>query len=204
LALVLLISGLLPVFLMPWRGRGASLPAVCPALGVVGLAGAWPALAGWAGSPWRRAALGATGWVWLLIASPLTGQTLYVRAPAKPPPAALWMSSLEVTGQHVLLPLLNLSLLAPAVIWGLGAMVMPLVGRGRGLAPTLVLVTIWAVLVLVGTGLVMNAGPGAHALILAGEGVVGGFASAMAAAMANLAWVRSNRRYSAVLDPQLP
>jgi eukaryotic-like serine/threonine-protein kinase len=204
LALLLLLAGLLPLLLMP-RRAAASLPAICPALGVVGLAGAWPALAGWAGSPWRRAALGATGWAWLLLAAPLTGQTLYVRVPERSPPASLWMSSLQLTAQHVLLPLLNLSLLAPAVVWGLGAMVMPLIRARRwGLPAALLGATVWAALVAIGTGVVLNAGPGAHGLILAGEGLLGGLAGAIVAAATSLVLGRRNRHDPADLDPELP
>ena len=45
----------------PRAGRCGRRPAVAPVLGVVGLAGAWPALAGQAARPWHRLALGALG-----------------------------------------------------------------------------------------------------------------------------------------------
>ena len=64
-ALVLTIAALVPVALVPRRGTAWPLAAGAPALGLVGLAGAWPALAGRAwGNAWRRAVLALTGWVW--------------------------------------------------------------------------------------------------------------------------------------------
>ena len=49
------------------------------------LAGAWPAIAARAASPWRRAVLGITGWVWLGVASALADADLYARRPAATP-----------------------------------------------------------------------------------------------------------------------
>ena len=68
-----------------WRGSAAaaalvrgsghawSLPAAAPLLGLVSLAGAYPAVAGRAARWWQRAGLGAAGLWWLLLAEPLLG-----------------------------------------------------------------------------------------------------------------------------------
>ena len=66
------------------RGTTWSLPALAPLLGLAGLAGAFPALAGRARGPLTRAALGALGAWWALLAAPLLGrETLGARAPAR-------------------------------------------------------------------------------------------------------------------------
>ncbi len=106
-ALVVLIGALLPVVLLPLRGSTWPLAAGAPALGLIGLAGAWPALAARAGTSWRRAALGLTGWVWLLIAAPLADRVLYLSPPPGTPAPNLWTGSLHETIHHVLWPLVN-------------------------------------------------------------------------------------------------
>ena len=71
LALVLAIVAAVPIVAMPVTPTAWPLAAAAPALGLVGpagLAGAWPALAGLARTPWRRVALAVSGWVWLLAA----------------------------------------------------------------------------------------------------------------------------------------
>jgi hypothetical protein len=57
----------IPPLLLQRSGLGWSLPAAAPALGLIGVAGAYPALAGLARAAWTRAALGATGLWWLLL-----------------------------------------------------------------------------------------------------------------------------------------
>ena len=58
---------------------------------------------------WRRAALGAIGWVWLLLASAIAGKALYLPPGARrvTPPPQLWMSSLPATVDHLLRPLVS-------------------------------------------------------------------------------------------------
>jgi hypothetical protein len=143
-ALFVLLAALVPVALLFRAPARWPLAAIAPALGAVGLAGAWPALAARAGSAWQRAALGAGGWIWLLCAGVLGGHGLYTRLPAATPPASVWMPSLYETANHVLVPVLGSALLAPAVVWGAAAVVLPWITRIRSLALELVLVTIWA------------------------------------------------------------
>jgi serine/threonine protein kinase len=143
-ALVLAIGALLPMFALPLSGSAWPLSAVAPGLGAVGLAGAWPALAGLAGSPWRRAALGFTGWLWLVIAEPLAGAHLYLGSPHGTPRPSDWTGSLHRAIHDVLGPMISSGVLAPAVVWAAAALVLPWVVRGRSAALDLVRVVAWS------------------------------------------------------------
>jgi hypothetical protein len=143
-AVLVLLAALVPLILLFRQPARWSLAAAAPALGILGLAGAWPALAARASSVWQRAALGATGWIWLAGAGILGSHGLYTRLLAGTPPASRWMPSLDQTFNHVLWPLLQSGLLAPAVVWGAAAVVLPWITRIRSLALEVVLVTIWA------------------------------------------------------------
>src|ERR1019366_9900829 len=94
----------------------------------IGLAGAWPALAARAGTPWRRAALGVTGWVWLALAAPISGHVLYLAHVPGTWPLRSWSGSIGASLHHVLLPLISTGVLAGA----------PRRGRAAGVAPRLV------------------------------------------------------------------
>ena len=71
--LALVIGALAAPFLLlgPRPDVGWALAALAPALGVLGLAGAYPAIAGQAWHWSRRAALGALGYWWLTLAAAL-------------------------------------------------------------------------------------------------------------------------------------
>ena len=58
-----------------------SAPAIAPVLGLAGLRGAWPALAGQAARPWHRLALGALGAWWLVLAEAVAGERLATGPP---------------------------------------------------------------------------------------------------------------------------
>src|SRR3954451_3113141 len=75
-ALIVLVAVLLPPLLLRRDGSAWSLPAAAPALGLVGLSGVYPALAGRAPRVAARAALGAAGATWLVLAEPLLGRAL--------------------------------------------------------------------------------------------------------------------------------
>src|SRR5581483_5899222 len=85
-AIVLALAALAPPLLLPRSGLSWPVCVGAPVLGFAGLAGAWPAIAARAGSFRRRAALGAIGWLWLVLAAPIAGRDLYVRRPAGTPP----------------------------------------------------------------------------------------------------------------------
>jgi hypothetical protein len=140
-ALLLLAVVILPIFLMPRQRMSWPLAALAPGLGALGVAGAWPALAARASTPWRRAALGALGWVWTLAAGVLAGRGLYTRLPSGLPTG--WPGSLAQTVNHLGPKLLAPGMLAPALAWAIGAAVLPWL-TARSLTIQLVLLTVWS------------------------------------------------------------
>jgi hypothetical protein len=143
-ALALGLAGLLPLVVLPRAGTHWPLAALAPALGVLGLAGAWPALAATARTPWRRAALGALGWCWLGIGGALAGRGLYVHRPHAVPAPAVWTPSLYETAHHVLLPLAA-AVPAGALVWGLAAALLPMLRPRHAAARDAAAVAAWAV-----------------------------------------------------------
>lgn len=184
-ALLVLLAALVPVVLLFRHPARWPLVAAAPALGAVGLAGAWPALAGRAGSAWQRAALGVAGWIWLIGAGELAGHGLYTRLLAGTPPGSVWMPSLDQTAHHVLSPALASGLLAPALVWGAAAVVLPWITHSRSLALRVVLVTIWAATLASATMTVLRA---AHAGISTQTNavVVGAVAAGLVALLPSL------------------
>jgi hypothetical protein len=181
-AAVITIALLVPLVLSPAAATTWPVSAVAAALGFVGLAGAWPALAARARTPWRRAALGATGWIWLLLASAVVGKALYLPlVPGVAPPHA-WMSSLSTTVDHLLRPEISAGVLAPAVVWALAAVALPWLVRGGSLVLDVLRVVVWAAVVVSATGAAIAAvhGPGVGG-VAAPTALVGAVASAAVA-----------------------
>jgi eukaryotic-like serine/threonine-protein kinase len=154
---LLLLCTLLPIAALPIgrrdrAGTGGWLASgLAPVLGVVGLAGAFVAIAGQA-ARWRmRAALGALGYWWLALAEPLAGRRLWLGPVAQTPPRGAWEGSLTTTAVHVIGPLLGLALLLGAALWAFGAAVLPLLVRGRGAALDVVAATLWSGAIAVAT-----------------------------------------------------
>jgi eukaryotic-like serine/threonine-protein kinase len=180
-SIVILPAALVPVAFLPRNPESWPLPAGAPALGAVAFAGAWPALAGRAATAWRRAALGATGWIWLALAGPLSGHEVYVTGPAgtAAPNPAVWTTSVHGAIHHVLGPLLSSGALAPAAVWGLAAMSLPWLVRRVSPVSDLVLVAIWsAITVLASTAVLAAASDGALHIRTA---VLGAWAGALVA-----------------------
>jgi hypothetical protein len=151
-ALMLLVIAVSPALLLPLRGVAWPLPAGAVALGLIGLAGAWPAVAGRAGRTiWRRAALGALGWVWLVCAAPLAGRDLYAHRPPGTPPPDVWTTALPVAWHDVLVPILTSGVLLPAVVWAGAAVILPWLLKPRAAAIRIVLVTIWSATLVAAT-----------------------------------------------------
>ncbi len=143
-------------------GAGWLACLLAPALGCLGLAGAFPALAGQA-SRWRvRAALGALGFWWLRLAEPLLARRLWLHDPVGTPARSVWESSPTLTAAHVLTPLLTLGVLLGALLWAAGALALPWLVRGRSAIRDLLAAGVWTVLLAVATPAV-DAGLGAHA-----------------------------------------
>jgi eukaryotic-like serine/threonine-protein kinase len=154
-ALVIAPAALVPVFLMPRRPVGWPLAAGAPGLALVGLAGGWPAIAARAATPWRRVALGATGWIWLAVASPIVNSDLYAHRPAGTPGSSVWMPSLHEAAAHVVVPLLSTGWLLGAALWGAAAAVLPALTARRSPAAAVVLVTIWSATLVSATATVL-------------------------------------------------
>ena len=128
--------------LLPGAGALWSLAAVAPLLGVVGLASAFPALAGLARGPLRRASLAAAGFLWLVGAELVSGDTLMIG----PGGSAGWQASPVRAASEALWPALVSGRLAPALSWAVFAALLPLVVRGRALVPDLLGAAAWAAL----------------------------------------------------------
>jgi hypothetical protein len=147
---LLVLAAFLPVVALPLDRRvsggagGWLASALAPALGLAGLAAAFPAFAGQA-SRWRmRASLGALGYWWLALAEPLLSRHLWLGPPASTPAHAVWESSLASTAAHVLSPLLSPGVLLGAVLWAAAAVLLPVLVRGRNAAVDVVAASVWS------------------------------------------------------------
>jgi eukaryotic-like serine/threonine-protein kinase len=160
-ALILVAAALVPVVLAPRDGPAWPLSAGAPALGAIGLAGAWPAAAGLAGSAWRRAVVALTGWLWLVV----------VRAP--------WTESVSNATHHTLVPILTTSTLIGGAVWAAAAVVLPWAQVRRSPVLECVLLTTWAVALGLATSAVASLGPGPRISTAAALG--GAFAGAIVA-----------------------
>jgi serine/threonine protein kinase len=178
--LVFAIAALLPVFLVPLRPASWPLGAFAPALGAIGLAGAWPAIAGRAPGPWQRAALGASGWIMLVAADSLGGSALYLHLGHTVGARAAWMPSLSQTLHHLIFPLASAGILAPALVWALAACLLPWTTAMRPLGVQLVLVTVWTSATASATTVLLHAGHTAT-LLTPGAAVLGAIAAGVVA-----------------------
>ncbi len=149
---LLALAAMAPLLILqrtPVQALGAAL---APALGAIGLAGVFPAVAGQARIWSTRALAGALGYWWLCLAEPLLGRRLWLG----PPEAALsypggrgaWEGSLDGAFNHVLVPLLSAGILLGAALWALAALVLPWLVRGRNAALDLVMATMWTAALL--------------------------------------------------------
>jgi hypothetical protein len=142
-ATLLLLAAAPVPFLLARSPRSWSMPVLAPILGGLGLGAAYPALAGRATRVFERAALGALGAFWLLLAEPLAGRTLLLgpadgSSTGKSPQEAVSIAA-EAVGALVTagLPVL-------LAVWALGAAVLPWLVRGRSLAFDAVTATAWS------------------------------------------------------------
>jgi hypothetical protein len=149
--------------LLPLRGRAWSVGFAAPLLGVAMLAGAYPALAGQARTPWRRAALGAIGFWLLALAEPVVHATLFYGRVRGTAPHALWVDSPQDALTHVIEPLLRSGALACAGLWAAGAAILPWIVRGRTAALDLIAATMWAAALAAGAGAIGRGTGGAVA-----------------------------------------
>jgi serine/threonine protein kinase len=178
-ALLVLAGALVPMIMLIRRPRAWPLAAAAPALGLIGLAGAWPALAARARTPWRRAALGATGWVWLALAGAISGHAMYLaRVPG------VWAlrsagGSPGATLHHVVLSLISTGAMAGAPVWGVAAAAAPWLVRGRSTIGDLVGSIAWAAIVVSATMLSLGLVGGGRGLGSPPTALAGTLASAV-------------------------
>jgi hypothetical protein len=132
----LVLAAALPVPLLLRRAAPAtwSLPGAAPLLALGTVAGAFPALAGRAGNVFHRAATGALGAWWLLLAEAALQRHLLLGAPA----GALG------GGTGALAALLTSPAIALLGVWAAAAAVLPYLVRGRLLVVDGVLAIAWA------------------------------------------------------------
>jgi hypothetical protein len=115
-------------------------------------------LAGQASRWSERAALGALGYVWLILAEPLlaggggaAGARLWLGPPAGMPARAVWEGSLAGAATHVVGPSLSAGLLFGAILWAVGAALLPWIVRGRGAALDTLAAVAWSTALLAAT-----------------------------------------------------
>jgi hypothetical protein len=132
-------------------------PALTPALGLVGLAAAYPALAGQA-TRWRaRALLGALGWWWLCLAG------------------LPWHGS-AAGAARAALRLPSLGLLAGLALWALAAVTLPWLVRGRAATLDALAAAVWAGAVITATAALRRDVPLPHGAVPSAREVVLGAA----------------------------
>ena len=149
--LVIVAAGPVPLVLAR-RGAAWSLPAAAPLLGAAGLAGAWPAIAGQARTWPARAALGALGGVWLVLAEALTSERLLFGQPRDVLAPGAWDGSAIDAARDAIIPIQAGGTLAIAVLWALAAALLPLLVRGRSASLDLVATAGWAAALAAATG----------------------------------------------------
>jgi hypothetical protein len=149
----------------PWLW---SAPALAPLLGVVGLAAAFPAVAGRCAAAWQRAALGALGVWWLALAEPLYDKRLLLGAAAGTRPRATWEGSAPEAIGHALAPALSGSCLPLAAAWALAAVALPWAVRGRSPMARALGAIAWAMGLVAISGLLgaRAGGAGAGSLVI--------------------------------------
>src|SRR5829696_1068904 len=133
-----------PPLLLRADGRAWSLPAAAPALGLLGLAGAYPALAGRAPRWSARAALGALGAWWVVLAEPLLERTLVFGPAAGTPVRASFDGAPGIAAGEVIAKACSSGALLLGLIWGAAALILPWLVRGRSLPADVVAATTWA------------------------------------------------------------
>jgi hypothetical protein len=188
ISLLLLAAAAPLLFMGPRPGVTPLAGVLAPLLGLVGLAGAYPALAGQASRWSARAALGALGYWWLCLAGPLLvgaspGARLWLGPPAGMPSRAVWEGSLDSAATHVIGPALTTGALFGALLWAAGAVVLPWIVRGSGAVLDTLAAVVWAAVLLAATPY-FDAGLSAGAPLPYPRGAVLGAVLAAAVAIA--------------------
>jgi hypothetical protein len=143
-ALILAAAAAPMPLLLPRAGLLWSVPILAPLLGAVAIGPVFVGIAALAPTPWRRAGLGAAGFLWLALGEVLTGKDFLFGIPDGAHPRVEWEGSISSAASDALGPLLSGPSLAPMVVWAGFAMLLPLVVRGRWLAVDLAGAALWA------------------------------------------------------------
>jgi serine/threonine protein kinase len=189
---LLLFAASAPLLLMgPRPGIGWLAAGLAPVLGLVGLAGAYPAVAGQTSQWSRRAALGALGYWWLVLAEPLLapdthGTRLWLGMPAATPPRTVWEGSLDGAAIHVIGPSLTTGLVCGAALWAVAAAMLPLIVRGSSAILDTLAAVVWSAALLAVTPY-FAAGLSAGAVLPQPRGAVLGALAGAAIAIAGRA-----------------
>jgi len=191
-ALLVLLLALAPALLLRADGRAWPLPAAAPLLGLAGLAGAYPALAGHAPRWTARAALGALGAWWVVLAEPLLERALVLGPAPRTASRDSFDGAAGIAAGDVIAPAMSSGALLLAVLWGTAALVLPWLVRGRSLSVDIVTATAWAAGTAAATAALAQRLelPPPHGLV----------AGAVAAAVAALALRRAEPPYSEACD----
>jgi serine/threonine protein kinase len=203
IALLLLIAALVPCVLIPRSGWCWPLAAGAPGLGLLSLAGAWPALAARARTTWQRAGLGALGWLWLALAGPLAGRALYLPTPPGTVGRDVFAGSLSQTVQHVLGPLVSSGALLAAPVWALAAATLPYLVRGRSLIGDALRAIAWAASLLAATAIALASG-GSNAVAAPPSAILGALASIAVALAPSVIRLSRGTRDANGFRPRLP
>ncbi len=180
-ALLLAAALCVPAVLLSRSGTRWPLAAAAPALGAIGLSGAWPALAARAATVWQRAALGFIGWLWVVAAELLSGARLLLRLPPAVPPRGVWSSSLYETSHHVLGVLAGSGVLAGALVWALAAAILPAATSAGPQASRALKVALWAAALVTATALALKGAGGGLAFTSPGTAALGAVGAALLA-----------------------
>lgn len=153
---LLVLAAAAPLLMLGRRPGGGPLAgALAPLLGLTGLAGAYPALAGQRSRWSERAWLGALGFWWLTLAEPLlhgsAGSRLWLGPPAGLPARGVWEGSLGVAATHVIAPALSFGALLGAMLWALAAASLPWLVRGGGALLDALAAAAWTAALLAAT-----------------------------------------------------
>jgi eukaryotic-like serine/threonine-protein kinase len=183
-ALVILAAAVIPAFAAPRDGPAWPLSAAAPALAPLGLTGAWPALAGLTRRAHRRAALGATGYIWAALAGRHIGAA----------------TTLPDAIHQVLGPVARPGTLIAAGIWAAAAVALPFTRSRRWAALEAFRLALWAVALGVATLIAEHAAGAPHTrTIFLGAGV-----GALVALVTSRFAVGLKRRASGEDQPSLP
>lgn len=147
-----LLASLLPGAVLMWRSpEWWSVPSLAPVLGVPGISGAWPAVAGLARGTWLRAAAGAAGAWQICCAQLLIGQNLMGSHAIRSEPVSTWSGSARAAITEAIVPMLHGRAPMLLLVWAVAALVLPIAVAGRSSMIDAVAAIAWAVSLSIAT-----------------------------------------------------